>query len=197
MNKTKLLIDLLGNELNDATLVFSRTKHGANKIVKDLDKAGIKSAAIHGNKSQAARQRALQQFKDGDLHALIATDIAARGIDIDELNYVVNYDLPNVPESYVHRIGRTGRAGASGLAVSFCMLEERPFLKDIEKLIRTSIPVVEVHDFEFKMEDAAEPSLKKQGGGGRGRPQGRSNKPKSGSGNTSSRSGGGNRNRSR
>jgi ATP-dependent RNA helicase RhlE len=197
MNKTKLLIDLLSNELNDATLVFSRTKHGANKIVKDLDKAGIKSAAIHGNKSQAARQRALQQFKDGDLHALIATDIAARGIDIDELNYVVNYDLPNVPESYVHRIGRTGRAGASGLAVSFCMLEERPFLKDIEKLIRTSIPVVEVHDFEFKMEDAAEPSLKKQGGGGRGRPQGRSNKPKSGSGNTSSRSGGGNRNRSR
>jgi ATP-dependent RNA helicase RhlE len=197
MNKTKLLIDLLSNELNDATLVFSRTKHGANKIVKDLDKAGIKSAAIHGNKSQAARQRALQQFKDGDLHALIATDIAARGIDIDELNYVVNYDLPNVPESYVHRIGRTGRAGASGLAVSFCMLEERPFLKDIEKLIRTSIPVVEVHDFEFKMEDAAEPSLKKQGGGGRGRPQGRNNKPKGGSGNTSSRSGGGNRNRSR
>jgi ATP-dependent RNA helicase RhlE len=198
MNKTKLLIDLLSNELNDATLVFSRTKHGANKIVKDLDKAGIKSAAIHGNKSQAARQRALQQFKDGDLHALIATDIAARGIDIDELNYVVNYDLPNVPESYVHRIGRTGRAGASGLAVSFCMLEERPFLKDIEKLIRTSIPVVEVHDFEFKMEDAAEPSLKKQGGGGRGRPQGRNNKPKGGSSsNTSSRSGGGNRNRSR
>jgi ATP-dependent RNA helicase RhlE len=199
MNKTKLLIDLLSNELNDATLVFSRTKHGANKIVKDLDKAGIKSAAIHGNKSQAARQRALQQFKDGDLHALIATDIAARGIDIDELNYVVNYDLPNVPESYVHRIGRTGRAGASGLAVSFCMLEERPFLKDIEKLIRTSIPVVEVHEFEFKMEDAAEPSLKKQsGGGGRGRSQGRSNKPKSGGGNNSSRGGGGNRtNRSR
>ncbi|QJP35778.1 DEAD/DEAH box helicase [Nonlabens sp. Ci31] len=195
MNKTKLLIDLLSNELNDATLVFSRTKHGANKIVKDLDKAGIKSAAIHGNKSQAARQRALQQFKDGDLHALIATDIAARGIDIDELNYVVNYDLPNVPESYVHRIGRTGRAGASGLAVSFCMLEERPFLKDIEKLIRTSIPVVEVHEFEFKMEDAAEPSLKKQGGGGRS--QGRSNKPKSGGGNSSSRSSGGNRNNNR
>ncbi|WP_213522620.1 DEAD/DEAH box helicase [Nonlabens sp.] len=196
MNKTKLLIDLLDNELNDATLVFSRTKHGANKIVKDLDKAGIKSAAIHGNKSQAARQKALQQFKDGDLHALIATDIAARGIDIDELSYVVNYDLPNVPESYVHRIGRTGRAGASGLAISFCMLEERPFLKDIEKLIRTSIPVVEVHDFEFKMEDAAEPSLKKQSGG-RGRSQGTNNKPKSGGGNSSSRSGGGNHNTSR
>jgi ATP-dependent RNA helicase RhlE len=193
-NKTKLLIDLLSNELNDSTLVFSRTKHGANKIVKDLDKAGIKSAAIHGNKSQAARQRALQQFKDGDLQALIATDIAARGIDIDELSYVVNYDLPNVPESYVHRIGRTGRAGASGLAVSFCMLEERPFLKDIEKLIKTSIPTVDNHDFEFKMEDAAEPSLKKQGGG-RGRSQGRNNnRPKSKS--SSSRSGG-NRNRSR
>ena len=193
-NKTKLLIDLLSNELNDSTLVFSRTKHGANKIVKDLDKAGIKSAAIHGNKSQAARQRALQQFKDGDLQALIATDIAARGIDIDELSYVVNYDLPNVPESYVHRIGRTGRAGASGLAVSFCMLEERPFLKDIEKLIKTSIPTVDDHDYEFKMEDAAEPSLKKQGGG-RGRSQGRNNnRPKSKS--SSSRSGG-NRNRSR
>ena len=195
-NKTKLLVDLLGGELNDSTLVFSRTKHGANKIVKDLDSAGIKSAAIHGNKSQAARQRALQQFKDGELQALIATDIAARGIDIDELSYVVNYDLPNVPESYVHRIGRTGRAGASGLAVSFCMLEERPFLKDIEKLIKTSIPVVEDHDFEFKMEDAAEPSLKKQGGG-RGRSQGRSNnKPKSGGG-SSSRSGGSGRNSSR
>jgi ATP-dependent RNA helicase RhlE len=193
-NKTKLLIDLLSNELNDSTLVFSRTKHGANKIVKDLDKAGIKSAAIHGNKSQAARQRALQQFKDGDLQALIATDIAARGIDIDELSYVVNYDLPNVPESYVHRIGRTGRAGASGLAVSFCMLEERPFLKDIEKLIKTSIPTVDNHDFEFKMEDAAEPSLKKQGGG-RGRSQGRNNnRPKSKS---SSSKSGGNRNRSR
>lgn len=194
-NKTKLLIDLLSNKLNDSTLVFSRTKHGANKIVKDLDKAGIKSAAIHGNKSQAARQRALQQFKDGDLQALIATDIAARGIDIDELSYVVNYDLPNVPESYVHRIGRTGRAGASGLAVSFCMLEERPFLKDIEKLIKTSIPTVDDHDYEFKMEDAAEPSLKKQGGG-RGRSQGRNNnKPKSGG--NSSRSSSGNRNRNR
>jgi ATP-dependent RNA helicase RhlE len=193
-NKTKLLIDLLSNELNDSTLVFSRTKHGANKIVKDLDKAGIKSAAIHGNKSQAARQRALQQFKDGDLQALIATDIAARGIDIDELSYVVNYDLPNVPESYVHRIGRTGRAGASGLAVSFCMLEERPFLKDIEKLIKTSIPTVDDHDFEFKMEDAAEPSLKKQGGG-RGRSQGRNNN-RSKSKSSSSKSGG-NRNRSR
>ncbi|MGB3590548.1 MAG: DEAD/DEAH box helicase [Nonlabens sp.] len=167
-NKTKLLVSLLDSSLNAPTLVFSRTKHGANKIVKDLDKAGIKSAAIHGNKSQGARQRALQAFKDGELNALVATDIAARGIDIDELSYVVNYDLPNIAESYVHRIGRTGRAGASGLAVSFCMLEERPFLKDIEKLIKTRIPVVEDHDFEFRMEDAAEPSLKNQGQRGRG-----------------------------
>jgi ATP-dependent RNA helicase RhlE len=187
MNKTNLLISLLNGELNDSTLVFSRTKHGANKIVKDLEKAGIKSAAIHGNKSQAARQRALQSFKDGDLKALVATDIAARGIDIDELSFVVNYDLPNVPESYVHRIGRTGRAGASGMAVSFCMLEERPFLKDIEKLIRTSIPVADDHDFEFKMEDAAEPSLKKQN------QRGRSNRPARNS--SSSKGGDNNRNR--
>ncbi|PQJ32282.1 DEAD/DEAH box helicase [Nonlabens arenilitoris] len=182
-NKTDLLIELLETKLLDSTLIFSRTKHGANKIVKDLEKAGIGSAAIHGNKSQAARQRALGDFKDGKIQTLVATDIAARGIDIDELSYVVNYDLPNVAESYVHRIGRTGRAGASGLAVSFCMLEERPFLKDIEKLIQQQIPVIEEHDFPFKMEDAAEPSLKKQGQRGR-RPQrsGGSNngKPKSG-----------------
>lgn len=169
-NKTALLIELLETKLLDSTLIFSRTKHGANKIVKDLEKAGIGSAAIHGNKSQAARQRALGDFKDGKIQTLVATDIAARGIDIDELSYVVNYDLPNVAESYVHRIGRTGRAGASGLAVSFCMLEERPFLKDIEKLIKQQIPVIEEHDFQFKMEDAAEPSLKKQGQRGR-RPQ--------------------------
>lgn len=185
-HKTDLLVHLLTTDLNDSTLVFSRTKHGANKIVKDLEKAGINSAAIHGNKSQTARQKALGDFKDGKLQALVATDIAARGIDIDELSYVINYDLPNVAESYVHRIGRTGRAGASGLAVSFCMLEERPFLKDIEKLIQTKIPTVDNHPFEFKMEDAAEPSLKKQGGnrgrgGGGGNRNSRpsSSKPKS------------------
>ncbi|AZQ43941.1 DEAD/DEAH box helicase [Nonlabens ponticola] len=184
-NKTKLLTHLLGTDMNGPTLVFSRTKHGANKIVKDLDKAGIKSAAIHGNKSQGARQRALQSFKDGELQALVATDIAARGIDIDELAYVINYDLPNIAESYVHRIGRTGRAGASGLAASFCMLEERPFLKDIEKLIQTHIPVIDDHPYEFKMEDAAEPSLKKQGQRGRrpSRNSGNSNRSKSGNNN--------------
>lgn len=164
-HKTALLVELLNTTHQSETLVFSRTKHGANKIVKELDDAGIKSAAIHGNKSQTARQKALNDFKEGKLQVLVATDIAARGIDIDELSYVINYDLPNVAESYVHRIGRTGRAGASGLAVSFCMLEERPFLKDIEKLIKQSIPVVENHSFPFKMEDAAEPSLKKQNQG--------------------------------
>ncbi|KQC33165.1 DEAD/DEAH box helicase [Nonlabens sp. YIK11] len=192
-NKTNLLVHLLETDMNDSTLVFSRTKHGANKIVKDLEKAGIKSAAIHGNKSQVARQRALGDFKDGKLQALVATDIAARGIDIDELAYVINYDLPNVSESYVHRIGRTGRAGASGMAASFCMLEERPFLKDIEKLIQTKIPVVDDHPFEFKMEDAAEPSLKKQGGN-RGRGGGRNSRP---SGGKPKSTGNRNKNRSR
>lgn len=162
MHKTALLVDLLRTTHQSETLVFSRTKHGANKIVKDLETAGISAAAIHGNKSQTARQKALNDFKDGKLQVLVATDIAARGIDIDELSFVINYDLPNVAESYVHRIGRTGRAGASGLAVSFCMLEERPFLKDIEKLIKQSIPVVENHAFPFTMENAAEPSLNKQ-----------------------------------
>lgn len=192
-HKTDLLVHLLETDMNDSTLVFSRTKHGANKIVKDLEKAGIKSAAIHGNKSQAARQRALGDFKDGKLQALVATDIAARGIDIDELSYVINYDLPNVSESYVHRIGRTGRAGASGLAVSFCMLEERPFLRDIEKLIQTKIPVIDDHPFEFKMEDAAEPSLKKQGGNRSRGGGGRNARPSGGK----SKSTGGNRNRTR
>ncbi len=162
MHKTALLVELLRTTHQSETLVFSRTKHGANKIVKDLESAGIHAAAIHGNKSQSARQKALNDFKEGKLQVLVATDIAARGIDIDELSFVINYDLPNVAESYVHRIGRTGRAGASGLAVSFCMLEERPFLKDIEKLIKQSIPVVENHAFPFTMENAAEPTLNKQ-----------------------------------
>ena len=139
-NKPKLLIYLLEQRKNDSVLVFSRTKHGANRIVKTLDKAQIKSAAIHGNKSQAMRQRALSAFKDGSLKVLVATDIAARGIDVDDLALVINYDLPNVSETYVHRIGRTGRANASGIALSFCMGDERPYLKDIEKLIKQLVP---------------------------------------------------------
>lgn len=146
-NKTNLLIHLLQAEASDNVLVFSRTKHGANKIVKLLAKAEINAEAIHGNKSQNARQKALTNFKNGDTRVLVATDIAARGIDVDELSFVINYDLPNVAETYVHRIGRTGRAGMSGIAISFCDKEERPFLKDIEKLIRQNIPVIAEHPF--------------------------------------------------
>ncbi|MFT6935236.1 MAG: ATP-dependent RNA helicase RhlE [Maribacter sp.] len=146
-NKPKLLVHLLEQRPSDSVLVFSRTKHGANKIVKKLDQAGIQSAAIHGNKSQAARQKALGAFKDGKLKVLVATDIAARGIDVEELSLVVNYDLPNVSETYVHRIGRTGRASASGIALSFCDREERPYLRDIEKLIRQEVPRMPQHQF--------------------------------------------------
>ncbi|RPD99887.1 DEAD/DEAH box helicase [Aureibaculum marinum] len=149
--KIKLLIHLLETQSVDSTLVFSRTKHGANKIVKLLVKAGISSAAIHGNKSQTARVKALEGFKEGKIKVLVATDIAARGIDIDELALVVNYDLPNVSETYVHRIGRTGRAKASGVAVSFCDQEERAYLRDIEKLIKQKIQVIADHPFvDFK-----------------------------------------------
>jgi ATP-dependent RNA helicase RhlE len=124
------------------TLVFIRTKHGADKVVRGLESAGIRSAAIHGNKSQGQRERALAGFKSGNTATLIATDIAARGIDIDGITHVVNYDLPNVPESYVHRIGRTARAGARGTAIAFCDAEERGLLRDIEKTIRRAIPAM-------------------------------------------------------
>jgi ATP-dependent RNA helicase RhlE len=146
-DKIKLLNLLLSKKANSSTLVFSRTKHGANKIVKKLAQAGIQSDAIHGNKSQAARVKALEAFKAGKINVLIATDIAARGIDIEELDLVINYDLPNVPESYVHRIGRTGRADASGQAISFCDVEEITYLGDIQKLIRQEIPVQQAHPF--------------------------------------------------
>jgi ATP-dependent RNA helicase RhlE len=146
-NKSKLLIHLLNENKNASVLVFSRTKHGADKIVRILGKAHIKSAAIHGNKSQGARQRALGDFKDGKLNILIATDIAARGIDVEDLSLVINYDLPNIPETYVHRIGRTGRANASGIAVSFCNTEEKSYLKDIQKLINQQIPVIAEHPY--------------------------------------------------
>lgn len=151
--KIKLLIHILETQSVDSTLVFSRTKHGANKIVKLLDRAGINAAAIHGNKSQGARVKALEGFKEGKIKVLVATDIAARGIDIDELALVVNYDLPNVSETYVHRIGRTGRAKASGVAVSFCDKEERAYLRDIEKLIRQKIPIISEHPFVDFVDD--------------------------------------------
>ena len=136
-------------------LVFSRTKHGADKIAKDLTKQGIPAAAIHGNKSQTARQRALTNFKDHTTRVLIATDIAARGIDVGHLTHVINYELPNVPETYVHRIGRTGRAGREGVAFSFCDAEEVPLLKDIQKLIGKEVPVAGGHMYETKEVKAA------------------------------------------
>jgi ATP-dependent RNA helicase RhlE len=138
--KRELLSHLIRTERWQQVLVFTRTKHGANKLTEQLGHDGIAALAIHGNKSQSARTRALAEFKDGGLTVLVATDIAARGIDIDQLPHVVNYDMPNVPEDYVHRIGRTGRAGASGEAVSLVSVDERAFLRDIEKLIKRTIP---------------------------------------------------------
>jgi ATP-dependent RNA helicase RhlE len=146
-DKKRLLIHLLETEKMHSVLVFTRTKHGADRVVKDLDKAGLKAAAIHGNKSQNARQNALNDFKSGKIKVLLATDIASRGIDIDDLSHVINYELPNIPETYVHRIGRTGRAGASGISFSFCDEEEFGELKDIHKLIGKNIPIVDTHPF--------------------------------------------------
>ncbi|MCX8486878.1 MAG: DEAD/DEAH box helicase, partial [Crocinitomicaceae bacterium] len=140
--KKDLLVHVLKETTAPSVLVFSRTKHGADKIVKLLAKNKVTAEAIHGNKSQNARQRALSNFKDKTSRVLVATDIAARGIDIDELSFVINYDIPNIPETYEHRIGRTGRAGASGIAVSFCDKEERKYIRDIQKLISLEIPVV-------------------------------------------------------
>jgi ATP-dependent RNA helicase RhlE len=142
-DKQALLAEVLRGEPIDRVLVFTRTKHGADKVVRGLEKVGLGAAAIHGNKSQGQRERALADFRAGKVRTLIATDIAARGIDVDGISHVVNYDLPNIPESYVHRIGRTGRAGAAGVAISFCDAEERAFLRDIEKLIRISIPATD------------------------------------------------------
>ena len=146
-NKKLLLGHLLKDQSIESALVFSRTKHGADKIIKDLAKIGVKAQAIHGNKSQGARQLALNNFKEKKTRVLVATDIAARGIDVNELSHVINFDLPNVPETYVHRIGRTGRAGCEGVAFSFCDSEEKPLLKDIEKLIDKKIYVVEDHPY--------------------------------------------------
>ncbi len=148
-NKKHLLKEVLSDKNIDRALVFTRTKHGADKVVKDLVKAGIKSQAIHGNKSQNARQRALNSFKSKETRVLVATDIAARGIDIDDLTHVINYELPNIPESYVHRIGRTGRAGADGIAIAFCDAEEKAYLKDIQKLIGKAIPVLENDNYSL------------------------------------------------
>jgi ATP-dependent RNA helicase RhlE len=139
--KPSLLSQVLKIDAVERALVFTRTKHGADRVVRSLGQSGISAKAIHGNKSQNERERVLSAFRDGHVRTLVATDIAARGIDVTGITHVINYDLPNIPESYVHRIGRTGRAGAGGVAVSFCDREEAPFLRGIEKLIRMSIPV--------------------------------------------------------
>jgi Superfamily II DNA and RNA helicases len=148
-NKKSLLIHLLKDKDIESVLVFSQTKHGANRLTGDLIKVGIEAQAIHGNKSQNARQLALSNFKQKKIRVLVATDIAARGIDVEELSHVINFDLPDVPETYVHRIGRTGRAGASGIAVSFCDEEERESLRRIEKVISKSIPVIKDHPYSI------------------------------------------------
>jgi len=148
-DKRKLLYHLIRNENLSNVLVFSRTKHGADNVVKALKKNGVNAEAIHGDKSQNARVRVLEGFKNKEVSVLVATDIAARGIDIENLPYVINFDLPNIPETYVHRIGRTGRAGNEGLAISFCSKDELPYLKDIEKLIRLKIKVIEGHPYPY------------------------------------------------
>jgi ATP-dependent RNA helicase RhlE len=141
--KPAILVELLRSEPIDRVLIFTRTKHGADKVARRLEQSGIPAEAIHGNKSQGQRERALSAFRDGKVKTLVATDIAARGIDVDGVSHVVNFDLPNVPESYVHRIGRTARAGAEGIAISLCDGEEMAFLRDIEKLIRITIPMTD------------------------------------------------------
>ena len=155
--KLGLLSDLLGRDGMTRTLVFTRTKHGADKVVKGLNAAGIASSAIHGNKSQGQRERTLASFKAGKIGTLVATDIAARGIDIDGISHVINYDLPHVPESYVHRIGRTARAGAAGTAIAFCDHEERGLLRDIERTIRQSVPIMQ-HDLALRHVPAEQPN---------------------------------------
>ena len=156
-NKLKLLVELLKDNNMTRTLVFTKTKHGADKVMKGLSQAGFTASAIHGNKSQANRERALAGFKAGKILVLVATDIAARGIDVDSVSHVVNYDLPHVPESYVHRIGRTARAGAEGTAIAFCTPEDRSLLRDIERTIRQPVPV-RVHALGIANVQAGQPA---------------------------------------
>jgi ATP-dependent RNA helicase RhlE len=156
-NKRALLKEVLRDATMTRVLVFTRTKHGANRVAEELDRKGVSSAAIHGNKSQNARQRALDAFKAGRIRVLVATDIAARGIDVDGVTHVINFEIPDEPESYVHRIGRTARAGASGVALSFCDADERGSFRDIERLIRAQVPVVADHPFAGKAAPADEP----------------------------------------
>ena len=191
-SKASLLIEVLKTEKTDRVLVFTRTKHGADKVVRGLQKAGHAAEAIHGNKSQNQRERVLAAFRNGRLRTLIATDIAARGIDVDGVSHVVNYDLPNIPESYVHRIGRTARAGAEGVAISFCDHEERAYLRDIERLIRMTIPATDRRTGKPAGHAATQPAEARHGGrphrgkqqrghrGGHGRPGNNGHRPHNG-----------------
>ena len=173
VRKRSLLAKLILENNWEQVLVFTRTKHGANRLTQYLEERGIHAAAIHGNKSQGARTKALAGFKAGQIRVLVATDIAARGIDIDQLPHVVNYELPNVPEDYVHRIGRTGRAGLSGEAVSLVCIDEHKLLRDIEHFIKKPIPKVQIQGFEPDPDIKAEPIQNGRGGGGRNRGRGR------------------------
>jgi ATP-dependent RNA helicase RhlE len=170
-NKRSLLAHILADKTIETALVFTRTKHGADKVVKDLVRIGIKAEAIHGNKSQNARQRALSNFKNRETRILVATDIAARGIDVDEMTHVINYELPNIPETYVHRIGRTGRAGASGIAFSFCDNDETAELRDIHKMLGKNIPLDSNHPYHttFTGFNRTPQSQRNQGGRGQTR----------------------------
>jgi ATP-dependent RNA helicase RhlE len=163
-DKPRLLVDVLRDPAIARALVFTRMKHGANRVVEQLAKAGIRAAAIHGNKSQNARERAMGGFRDGSLRLLVATDIAARGIDVEGITHVINYDLPNVPETYVHRIGRTARAGAEGTALSFCDDEEREYLVDIERLIGRHVPRVTGHPYPPSFPEPPPTDLTRRGG---------------------------------
>lgn len=182
-DKRALLEHLLLDSSIRRVLVFTRTKHGADKLTRLLERASIRAEAIHGNKTQGARERALANFKSGRTRVLVATDIAARGIDVDDVTHVINYDLPNEPESYVHRIGRTARAGASGIAFSFCDADEQPYLRDIEKLIRLKVPVVTDHPHaatfpELPSHRAPQPRKSFSSNGGQNRGGQGSNRPR-------------------
>ncbi|MEY5049863.1 MAG: putative ATP-dependent helicase [Bacteroidota bacterium] len=183
-NKNELLVEVLKDKTIKTCLVFTRTKHGADKVVKMLILNKISAEAIHGNKSQNARQNALNNFKAQTTRVLVATDIAARGIDVDNLEFVVNYEIPNIAETYVHRIGRTGRAGAKGTAFSFCDAEEKAYLKDIEKLIAKKIPVIDEHPFPLKDHNPPKTVMGGRGQGGGGnrsqKPSGTKSKPEIG-----------------
>lgn len=176
-DKRGLLYHLIRNENLSNVLVFVRTKHGADNVVKALKKQGVNAEAIHGDKSQTARQRVLDNFKNKEITVLVATDIAARGIDIESLPYVINFDLPNIPETYVHRIGRTGRAGNGGISISFCGKDEEPYWKDIQKLIKVNVKIIKDHPFPWKDEipnPEAKPDLRNKK-----KPEGTNNSRKS------------------